>query len=66
MGFDRQNRSGYNFTPSVIIHGQILYKIANFLSSYIATNTKIMKICSETKIWLQNANLGSEISYGAS
>ena len=33
-GFDRQNRSGRNFTPSVIIHGQIPYKFSNLLSSY--------------------------------
>ena len=34
MGFDYQNRSGCNFTPSsVIIHGQSPYKCSNLLSS---------------------------------
>ena len=32
-GFDRQNRSGRNFTPSVNFHGQIPYKFSNLLFS---------------------------------
>ena len=32
-GFDRENRSGWNFTPSVGIHSQIPYKFSNLLSS---------------------------------
>ena len=30
------------------------------------TNTKIMKICIEAKIWVMNVNLRSEISYDPS
>ena len=33
IGFDRQYRSGCNFTPPVVIHGQIPYKFSNSLSS---------------------------------
>ena len=32
-GFDNENRSGCNFTPLFIIHGQIPYKFSNLLSS---------------------------------
>ena len=31
-GFDRENHLGCNFTPSVIIHGQIPYTFSNLLS----------------------------------
>ena len=47
-GYDHENCLGCNFTPSVIIHGQIPYHI-DFRKIEIA-NTKIMKICSWTKI----------------
>ena len=33
MGFDRLSRSVCNFTPSVIIHGQIPYIFSNLTSS---------------------------------
>ena len=33
MRFDRKICSGSNFTPFVIIHGQILYEFSNLFSS---------------------------------
>ena len=46
MGFDRENRLGCNFTPSVTILGQIpLKKFSNCYPRKInISNTKIMKI----------------------
>ena len=66
-GFDRENRSGCNFTPSVTIQDQILYNFPNFYHHKTKTvNAKIMKICNQAKIKVLNVNLGSEISYHAS
>ena len=66
-GFDCENRSGCNFTPSVIIHGQIPYKFSNLYPREIKIgNTKLMKMCNWTKIRVLNLNLGSEISYDTS
>ena len=68
MGFDRKNRSGCNFTPSVIIHGQILVNFQIYYAHEIKIdNTKIMNICRKAKkIRVLNLNLASEISCDAS
>ena len=69
IGFDRENRSGYNFTPSP----QSLFTVKSRTDFQICYphrikigNTKVIKICSSTKIRALNVNLGSEISYDAS
>ena len=66
-GFDRENRSGCNFTSSVVVHDQIpsKFQICYPLRIKIA-NRKIMKICSRTKIRVLSVNLESEISYNGS
>ena len=67
MRFERQNRSGCNFAPSVIIHGQIPSKFQICYHHRIEfANIKIVKICSQTKIRILNMNMGSEISYDVS
>ena len=50
-----------SFTVKFLIHFQIRcpHKVK-------ITNTKFIKICNQTKIEVMNANLGLEISYGAS
>ena len=66
-GIDHENRSRFNSTPSVVIHGQVPYKSSNLLPSLIKFgNTKVMKLCSQTNIRVLSGNLGSENSYDSS
>ena len=44
VGFDRENRSGCNFTHSVTIHGKIPYKFQTcYLHKIKIANTKLQK-----------------------
>ena len=60
-------------TQGVTLHPQSLFMVKSFINIQIhyphrikISNTKIMKISSETKIWVLNVNLGPEIPYDAS
>ena len=56
----------------VTLHPQSLFAVKsliNFRSNYPHKikigNTKITKVCSQTKIWVLSVNLGSDIAYDA-
>ena len=50
MGFGRENPTGCNFTPLVVIHGQIPTNIKICYRHKVnIASTKIVKICSQTR-----------------
>ena len=58
-GFELENRSGCNFTPSITIYDQ--KSLINFQNCYPKiANTKIIKFCSQNIIWVLNVNLESQ------
>ena len=66
MRFDRENRSGCNFTP------QSLFTVKSLINFQICcphkikfANTNIMKICNQIKVSVLNVNMGSDFSQDA-